>query len=65
MNIWFTLLYQPLVNALIFFYEILGGNLGLAIIALTIAIRTFLIPLTKPSLEAAKKMKDLAQNWTS
>lgn len=60
MSIWFILLYQPLVNGLILFYKILGQNLGLAIIALTIFIRTLLIPLTKPSLEAAKKMKDLA-----
>lgn len=60
MNIWFTLLYQPLVNALILFYKILGQNLGLAIIFLTLAIRSLLIPLTKPSLEAAKKMRELA-----
>ncbi|MFC1711050.1 YidC/Oxa1 family membrane protein insertase [Patescibacteria group bacterium] len=60
MNIWHLVLYQPLVNLLILFYKILAQNLGLAIIGLTMAIRTVLIPLTKPSLEAAKKMKDLA-----
>lgn len=60
MNIWNTLLYQPLVNSLILFYEMLGHNLGLAIIGLTAAIRIIMIPLTKPSLEAAQKMKDLA-----
>jgi YidC/Oxa1 family membrane protein insertase len=38
----------------------LGQNLGLAIIALTVAIRLVLIPLTKPSLDAARKMRDLA-----
>lgn len=60
MNIWFTLLYQPLVNALIFFYEILAHNMGLAIIGLTVAIRAVMIPLTKPSLDAARKMRELA-----
>lgn len=60
MNPWFTLLYQPLVNALILLYKILGNNLGLAIIVLTLVIRSLLIPLTKPSLEAAKKIKALA-----
>jgi len=59
MNIWFTLLYQPLVNALIVCYDIFG-NLGLAIIALTAAIRTILIPLTAPSLKTGQKMKELA-----
>ena len=59
MNIWFTLLYQPLVNALIVFYDIFG-NFGVAIIALTVAIRTLLIPLTAPSLKTAQRMKELA-----
>lgn len=54
------MLYQPLVNALILFYKIFGQNLGLAIIGLTVAIRGLLIPLTKPSLQAAKKMQQLA-----
>lgn len=60
MNIWFTLLYQPLVNALMFFTQFLGGNLGLAIILMTVIIRGAMIPLTAPSLKAAQKMKDLA-----
>lgn len=64
MNIWHTLLYQPLVNLLILFYQLLGHNLGLAIIFLTIAIRAVLYPLTKPSLEAAEKMKNIAPEIT-
>lgn len=64
MSIWFSLLYQPLVNALIFFYKILGENLGLAIMLLTIGLRAILIPLTKPSLEAGQKMRKLAPQLT-
>ncbi len=60
MNIWQLLLYQPLLNLLILFYKILGQNLGLAIIGLTLFIRLLLTPLTKPSLEASQKLKDLA-----
>jgi len=60
MNPWHTLLYQPLVNLLILFYKIFGQNLGLAIIALTVAIRSALIPLTTPSMKAAQKIKELA-----
>jgi len=54
-----TLLYQPLVNGLIFFYKIFG-NFGTAIVVLTIFIRLILIPLTLPSLKVASKMKELA-----
>jgi len=60
MSIWFILLYQPLVNLLILFYQILGQNLGIAIISLTLAIRFLLTPLTAPSMRAAEKMKKLA-----
>ena len=56
---WFSLFYQPLVNALIFFYGLLGGNLGWAIIGLTVAIRLLLTPLTLPSLKSAQKLKQL------
>ncbi len=55
---WNTLLFQPLLNALIAFYH-LFGNLGLAIISLTVSLRTILLPLTLPSLKTAQKMKDI------
>lgn len=56
---WNTLLYQPLINALVFLNQ-LFGNFGLAVVALTIIIRLILIPLTMPSLKAATKMKEIA-----
>jgi YidC/Oxa1 family membrane protein insertase len=59
-EIWNILLYQPLLNALILFYNLLFQNLGLAIIALTVLIRVLLIPLTLPSMRASNKMKELA-----
>jgi len=58
--VWELFLYQPLINGLILFYKILFGNLGLAIIGLTLVIRLALLPLTRPALEMAKKMKELA-----
>src|SRR4030066_1865707 len=60
MSLWNLILYQPLVNALIFFYNFLFSNFGLAIIVLTMIIRSLLIPLTLPSMRAAQKMKELA-----
>lgn len=59
-QLWSLLLYQPLINALIFLYKIFGGNLGLAIIGLTTLVRLLVVPLMKPQLEAAKKMQALA-----
>lgn len=60
MSIWFILLYQPLVNGLIFFYKLLGTNFGWAIIMMTATIRLALTPLTLPTMKAADKMRKLA-----
>lgn len=59
-EIWNLLLYQPIVNALIFLYQLLFQNFGLAIIVLTVAIRLLLFPLTRTSMQAAQKMKELS-----
>ena len=59
-QLWSTLLYQPLVNGLIFFYRFFGNNLGWAIVALTALVRLLVMPLMKPQLEAAKTMQTLA-----
>jgi YidC/Oxa1 family membrane protein insertase len=56
---WNTFFYHPLVNALIFLYQLLGHNLGWAIIGLTVLIRLILTPLTLPSLKSGQKMKEL------
>ena len=58
MNIWFTLLQQPLLNGLIGFYQ-LFGNVGVSIVAVSVLIKLILTPLTLPSLKAAGKMKEL------
>lgn len=55
--LWNTFLYVPILNSLIFFYHLLGENLGAAIIAITVVIKVSTYPLTKPSIEAAKKQR--------
>lgn len=60
MNPFTTLLTQPLANGLIFFYNLLGDNLGLAIIAFSFFLKFVTNPLTKPYMDSMKKMKDLA-----
>ncbi|MFZ5932811.1 MAG: YidC/Oxa1 family membrane protein insertase [Patescibacteria group bacterium] len=58
MNIFNTILIEPLANGLILFYRLLGGNMGLAIIGFSFALRFLLNPLTKPYLESMKRMKE-------
>ncbi|KKS94165.1 MAG: Membrane protein insertase YidC [Candidatus Collierbacteria bacterium GW2011_GWB1_44_6] len=48
-----------LYQALIFFYHLFGGNLGLPIIAITLITKFILIPLVLPSMKSAKKMQEL------
>lgn len=59
-ELWYSLLYQPIVNALVFLDQRLFHNLGLAIVVLTVVIRLFLLPLTLSSMRATNKMKELA-----
>lgn len=58
MNIFTTILIQPLANGLILFYRVLGNNMGLAIIGFTLTLVTLLRPMTKKSMDAMKKMRD-------
>lgn len=55
-----TVIYQPLYNILIFFYNIVPGkDFGIAIILITILLRTILIPLYKKQIESQKKLQEL------
>lgn len=58
-NIFTLLLVQPLTSGLIFFYKILGGNLGVAILVFSVVLIFALRPLTKPYMESMKRIKDL------
>lgn len=55
----FTYLNNLIYQSLLFFYHLFGGNLGVSIIALTIAIKIILIPLVIPTIKSAKKMQEL------
>jgi membrane protein insertase Oxa1/YidC/SpoIIIJ len=46
-DIWFTYLYQPLLNGLVWIYNNLAGqNMGWSVIILTVFLRTALLPLS-------------------
>lgn len=46
-----------LLNGLILFYKLLGGNLGVAIIVFSLVLVFSMRPLTKPYMESMKKIK--------
>lgn len=62
MNIFTVLLTQPLANGLVFFYNLLGQNMGLAIIGFTLFLRLVLTPLTRPYMESMKRMREYAKD---
>lgn len=55
----FNYLNSGIFQFLVFLYHLLGNNLGLAIIALTVIVKTVLIPLVAPSMKSAQKMREL------
>lgn len=55
-----TILYQPLLNALVLLYQYLPGHdFGIAVIVLTILIRIILYPLMVQSLRSQKVLSEL------
>jgi YidC/Oxa1 family membrane protein insertase len=58
--LWFTIFYQPLYNALGFLISwIPGGDIGIAVILLTIVVRLILYPIAKKSIESQIKLRSL------
>src|SRR3989339_335039 len=59
-NIWNTILYQPLINALVFLVSVIpGGDVGIAVIILTILVKVVLFPLSQKSIESQAQMSIL------
>ena len=59
-NIWNTILSQPLLNALAFLVSIIpGGDVGIAVIILTIFVKIVLFPLSQKSIESQAEMSIL------
>ncbi len=56
-----TFFYEPIYNSLVFLIDIVpGGNVGVAIILLTIAVRTVLLPLSHKSVVSQARMRAIA-----
>jgi len=60
-TLWDTLLYEPLLNALAFLVSVVpGGDVGIAVVILTILVKIILFPLSRRSIESQAKMSLLA-----
>jgi YidC/Oxa1 family membrane protein insertase len=59
MSLWNLLLLDPMINALLFIYNLLGSYV-LAIFLLTALIRVITYPLTQQQQRSARRMQDLA-----
>lgn len=55
-----TIVFQPILNLLIWLYNVLpGGDIGIAIIALTILVKIVLFPFSKAQIHQQRAMQDL------
>jgi len=55
-----TIFYQPILNLLVFLYNIIPGqDIGLAIILMTVVIKLILLPLSKQSIKSQKALQEL------
>lgn len=61
MSIFTTAIYQPILNLTVFLYGTIGfGDLGVAIIAMTVLIRSLLLPLSLKTTRSQRAMAALA-----
>ncbi|MCA9361899.1 membrane protein insertase YidC [Candidatus Kaiserbacteria bacterium] len=58
--IWHTFFFDPVYNALVFFIDIIpGGDVGLAIIATVLLVKTILLPLSIKAVKTQKTMREI------
>jgi YidC/Oxa1 family membrane protein insertase len=58
-DIWTVIILQPMLNALLWLYSVLGGQFWLAIIIFTVVVRLLMTPLMLPQQRSAKKMQEI------
>jgi YidC/Oxa1 family membrane protein insertase len=59
-NIWHTFFFDPVYNALIFFIDIIpGGDVGLAIMATVLLVKTILLPISISAVKTQKAMREI------
>ena len=57
-SLFYTYLYNPIYNLLIFFVGVVpGGDVGLAVIAVTVAVKVIILPLSLSAVRTQRAMK--------
>lgn len=56
---WDTFILNPMINSLLFIYNVLGENFGLAIIVFTVLVRLITFPLTYQQQRSTQKLQEL------
>lgn len=62
MDLWNTIIVNPFINTLLFIYNIVGHNFGLAIILFTFLIRLLTHPLMMKQIKSSTAMQELQKN---
>ncbi|MCA9354098.1 MAG: membrane protein insertase YidC [Candidatus Kaiserbacteria bacterium] len=58
--IWHTFFFDPVYNALVFFIDVIpGGDVGLAIIATILLVKTVLLPISIKAVKTQKVMQEI------
>jgi YidC/Oxa1 family membrane protein insertase len=60
--IWDMLILNPMVNSLLWIYNALGDNFGLAIIVFTLVVRLITYPLTAQQMKSAQAMQEMQKS---
>jgi len=58
-EIWNTVLFEPMLNSLLFLYSLLGRSFGLSIIVFTVLVRILTLPITWQQMRSAKSSQEL------
>ncbi len=59
---WDLLIINPMVNTLLWIYDVLWNNFGLAIIVFTLLVRLITLPLTFSQMKSTQKMQELQKS---
>jgi YidC/Oxa1 family membrane protein insertase len=61
-QIWSLLILNPMINSLLWIYNLLANNFGLAIIVFTILVRLITYPLTASQMKSTQKMQEMQKS---
>ena len=58
-QLWNTIIFQPLLNLLLFLYAVIGRNFGVSVIVFTVLVRLITLPITNQQMRSAKKSQEI------